>query len=79
MNLSLAIVIGATLIAAAIALSHRYDLSSVAPVSCNATQQCVGAWRADNWTGEVAYCEYNGQNVSQRAICQKVRYWSERE
>jgi hypothetical protein len=52
MNQSLAIVIGAALLAAAIALSHRYEIKSVM-----LPPDYVAAWRVDNWAGELLYCD----------------------
>jgi hypothetical protein len=52
MNQGLAVAIGAMLIAAAIALSHRYE---IAPIML--APDYVAAWRVDNWTGEILYCD----------------------
>jgi hypothetical protein len=52
MNQGVAIIIGTTLIAAAIAVSHRYQIATamLAP-------DYVLVWRVDNWTGEILYCD----------------------
>jgi hypothetical protein len=80
MNLSVAVILGSVAIAIAIGMSHRFTISSVERVDCSLatppSHQCVGAWRADNWTGSMDYCEYDGINVSKRAICQHG-YWSQ--
>lgn len=46
------VVVGAALIAIAIAISHRFEISSV-----TGSGDYVGLWRVDNWTGEVLYCD----------------------
>ena len=45
--------IGAFLIGAAIALSHRYEIAATA-----LGQDYVSLWRVDNWTGEILYCDH---------------------
>jgi hypothetical protein len=58
MNVGVAVVIGAALIAAAIAVSHRYAIRAHR-VGCNSEQSaCSGAWRVDQWTGGVQFCQY---------------------
>lgn len=58
MNLGLAIILAAALIAGGIAVSHRYAISAHR-VGCNGENSaCSGAWRVDQWTGETQFCEY---------------------
>lgn len=58
MNPSVAIIIGAALIAGSIAVSHRYTISAHR-VNCNIeSSPCSGTWRVDEWTGKVEFCEY---------------------
>jgi len=54
MNLGVAIVVGAALIAATIAVSHRYVVVAHA---CGAT--CSRAWLINQWTGRMVMCEYD--------------------
>jgi hypothetical protein len=68
MNIAIAIVLGALLIAAAVAVSHRY---AIAGFSCNVTSDiCSHAWILDNWTGRVSLCEYapSPRNVAPACI-----------
>jgi hypothetical protein len=53
MNWGWGIVLGALLIGAAIALSHRYEIAATA-----LGQDYVSLWRVDNWTGEILYCDH---------------------
>lgn len=53
MNYSIAIIIGAALIAGAFAISHRYQI-----VTAALAPNYVVAWRLDNWTGDILYCDY---------------------
>lgn len=65
MNQGLAIVIGAALIAIAIAISHRYEIAvfALAP-------NYEGAWRVDNWTGQILYCD---RGASADVACELAR------
>jgi hypothetical protein len=56
MNIGLAIVISAALIAGAIAVSHRYEIEAH-PCTANGGN-CSRAWRTDQWTGKVVFCQY---------------------
>jgi hypothetical protein len=52
-----AIVIGAALIAGAIAISHRYEINAHR-VECPVERSpCSVVWRVDQWTGETWYCQ----------------------
>jgi hypothetical protein len=53
-NLAVAIIIGAALIAGAIAISHRYAIVSHA---CGTSYDCSYAWRVDQWSGRTMLCE----------------------
>jgi hypothetical protein len=50
---ALALVIGAALIAAAIAAANRY---SVVATPCG--DDCSRAWEVNRWTGQMRLCEY---------------------
>jgi hypothetical protein len=50
---ALALVIGAALIAAAIAVSHRY---SIVTHSCG--DDCSRAWIVNQWTGRAIICDF---------------------
>lgn len=52
MNIGWGIIVGGALLAASIAISHRYEMSSFA-----STGGYVGLWRADNLTGEILFCD----------------------
>jgi hypothetical protein len=47
-----AIVIAGIAIAAAIAVSHRFQITAV-----TLAPDYVAAWRIDNWTGGMLYCD----------------------
>jgi len=53
MNIPGAIVLGAALISASIALSHRYEM--VRFDTKDGTPP--GVWRSDNWTGDMMFCD----------------------
>lgn len=53
MKRELALVIGAALIAAAIAVSHRYSMGVV-----NGADDYSSVWRVDQWTGKILTCDY---------------------
>lgn len=65
MNYRWSIVGGAALIAAAIAGSHRYEIASF-----TLSTGYAGLWRADNWTGEILFCD-RGQNPE--TACEPAR------
>ena len=52
---ALALLIGAALIAGAIAVSHRYVI-----VAHSCGEGCSQAWWIDQWTGHPAFCESSG-------------------
>lgn len=56
MNIGLAIVIGAALIGAGIAVSHRYAIA--AHTCAGSGGNCSHAWRVDEWTGRMTFCDY---------------------
>jgi hypothetical protein len=57
-NFALPIVVAAALIAAAIAISHRYEIRATA---CSPSETvCSRTWRVDQWTGAMSFCEYKG-------------------
>jgi hypothetical protein len=58
MKLGAAIVIAAALIAAAIAASNRYAISAHRVGCNNDNSACSGAWRVDQWTGSMQFCEH---------------------
>jgi len=49
---SWAVLLAALLIAVAVAFSHRYSL-----VAYSNSAQHESAWRVDNWTGQILYCD----------------------
>jgi hypothetical protein len=56
MNLGLALVIAAALMAAGFAVSHRYLIETHA---CSANNgNCSRVWRVDQWTGRMMFCDY---------------------
>ena len=58
MNLGIALVMGAALIAGATAVTHRYVIKATA---CNPSEAvCSRAWLIDQWTGAMTFCEYKG-------------------
>ncbi len=64
MNVAVALVIG-TLLAAAIAVSHRYEI--VAHGCGNAGGSC--AWWVDQWTGRTQLCEYGASKDALNPVC----------
>jgi hypothetical protein len=54
--LAVALVIGAALIAAALAASHRYTIAAHACTGNGGN--CSRAWRVDEWTGKMMLCDY---------------------
>ena len=71
MNLGIALVIGAALIAAGIAVSHRYDL--VAHACGSAGGDCTRAWLVDQWTGRMLLCEFASDSRGGNPACLAVR------
>jgi hypothetical protein len=56
MNIGVSVVVGAAMIAGAIAVSHRFSLEVHA---CSANNSnCSRAWRVDQWTGKIVFCQY---------------------
>ena len=61
MSLGLPIVLAAALIAAGIAISHRYAIDAHACAANNGN--CSRVWRVDEWTGRMLFCEYRPGNI----------------
>ena len=54
----LALIVAAVLLAAAVAVSHRYAIQVTA---CSPSEEvCSRAWMVDQWTGVMSFCEYKG-------------------
>jgi hypothetical protein len=53
MNLWLAVIIGAALVAGAYVISHRYTAYAL-----NGADDYSVVWRIDQWTGKMLICDY---------------------
>jgi hypothetical protein len=69
-ELAVALVIAAALIAASIAVSHRYDLRAHVAGKCtdSSIYPCDRAWLVDQWTGRMQICEFGSKTDALNCI-----------
>jgi hypothetical protein len=74
-ELAVALVIAAALIAASIAVSHRYDLRAHVAGKCtdSSIYPCDRAWLVDQWTGRMQICEFGSSADGLYPVCWYAR------